>query len=56
MSASNKGAGVDTRLQSVTNALFLNQVDDVVMRTHVDGITLQGDVIVDAVKIGRAHV
>lgn len=52
MSLSNKGANVDPRLQSVTNALFLNSSDDVVMRSHVEGLTLQaGDILVDAVKL-----
>ena len=52
MSTSNKGAGVDYRLQSVTNALFLNDNDDVTMRTHVEGLTLQtGDILIDKIKI-----
>lgn len=52
MSTSNKGAGVDYRLQNVANALFLNTDDDVTMRTHVEGITLQtGDILVDKMKI-----
>ena len=52
MSTSNKGAGVDYRLQNVANALFLNTDDDVTMRTHVEGLTLQtGDILVDKIKI-----
>lgn len=45
MSSSNKGAGVDSRLQSLVNALYLTDADDVAIRTGITGdIIIQGNV------------
>lgn len=50
MSASNKGPGIDSRLQNLTNALYLNGEDDVVVRTGFAGnIVISGNVNVPGV-------
>ena len=47
MSTSNKGRGVDTRLQNLTNALYLTETDDVALRTGITGdIIIEGDVTI----------
>ena len=54
MSSSNKGAGVDTRLQNLTNALYLDEYDNVTLRTQVNGLSVNitaGSVSVDKVKV-----
>jgi hypothetical protein len=50
MSASNKGPGVDSRLQNLTNALYVDGNDDIVVRTGFAGnIVISGNVNVPGV-------
>ena len=41
----------EPNLLDLTNAMSYNDAGEPLVRTHVDGITLQGDVIVDKVKL-----
>ena len=50
MSASNKGPGVDSRLQNLTNALYVDSNNDIVVRTGFAGnIVISGNVNVPGV-------
>jgi len=57
MSTSNKGPGVDSRLQNLTNALYLDSNDDVVVRTGFAGnIVISGNVnIPGVVEVESSH-
>lgn len=63
MSSSNKGRNVDPRLQSLTNALYLDANDDVVVRTSIDGdviitgtVNVPGQVTVQSSPDAPVHV
>jgi hypothetical protein len=62
MSASNKGPGVDYRLQNLTNALYLDLNNDVVVRTGFAGnivisgnVNIPGDVTVNSTPENPVH-
>lgn len=63
MSRSNKGAGVDPRLQNVANALYLTTDDDVALRTGITGdiiiegnVTIPGTITVESSPENPVHV
>lgn len=63
MSGSNKGAGIDPRLQNITNALYLTTASDVAVRTGMTGdinisgpVYIPGTVTVDSTPEDPVHV
>jgi cytoskeletal protein CcmA (bactofilin family) len=63
MSASNKGPGIDSRLQNLTNALYVDSSNDIVMRTGFAGnivisgnVNVPGDVTVNSSPANPNHV
>ena len=63
MSGSNKGPSVDYRLQNLTNALYLDGNDDVVVRTGFAGnivisgnVNIPGEVTVNSTPDDPVHV
>ena len=63
MSVSNKGPGVDSRLQNLTNSLYLDSNNDVVVRTGFAGnivisgnVNVPGDVTVNSTPDNPVHV
>ena len=63
MSASNKGPGIDSRLQNLTNALYVDGNNDIVVRTGFAGnivisgnVNVPGDVTVNSSPENPNHV